>query len=208
MNELNCRLLGTGEAFVYAFADAEDAEALRALLPDCTLIAMGVADWNGQLSPWPAPAIFRGQSDFAGGGEALLYEICDRLIPEIESGRAVKRRIIAGYSMAGLFSLYAVSRRECFSCAVSASGSVWYEGFIDFLRASKHAPERAYLSVGDRERLSRNRAFRQIEENTRLVEQILRAKGSKTIFELNPGGHFERPVERLARGIRWALQQY
>ena len=208
MNELNCRLLGVGETFVYAFAGAEDAEALHALLSDCTLIAMDAADWNGQLSPWPAPAIFRGQSDFAGGGEACLSEICDRVIPEIESDCAVKRRIIAGYSMAGLFSLYAASRCECFTSAVSASGSVWYEGFIDFLRDSKHAPECAYLSVGDREKLGRNRAFRQIEENTRLAEQILRAKGAKTIFELNPGGHFERPVERLAKGIRWALQQY
>ena len=134
MNELNCRLLGAGETFVYAFAGAEDAEALRALLPDCTLIAMDAADWNRQLSPWPAPAIFRGQSDFAGGGEACLSEICDRVIPEIESDRAVKRRIIAGYSMAGLFSLYAASHCECFSGAVSASGSVWYEGFIDFMR--------------------------------------------------------------------------
>lgn len=61
MNELNCRLLGAGETFVYAFAGAEDAEALRALLPDCTLIAMDAADWNRQLSPWPAPAIFRGR---------------------------------------------------------------------------------------------------------------------------------------------------
>ena len=39
------------------------------------------------------------------------------------------------------------------------------------------------------------------------AERILREKGAETTFELNPGGHFSDPVGRLAKGIRWILQQ-
>lgn len=37
-------------------------------------LAVQVENWNRDLSPWPAPAVF-GDEDFGDGAEALLEEI-------------------------------------------------------------------------------------------------------------------------------------
>ena len=31
------------------------------------LASMDGMDWNGDLSPWPAPKVFKGEDDFSGG---------------------------------------------------------------------------------------------------------------------------------------------
>ena len=62
------------------------------------LIAFKVDDWNKDLSPWKALAVF-GNKDFGdGAGETLgrLLDICN------DTG---KTYYIGGYSLAGLFAL-------------------------------------------------------------------------------------------------------
>ena len=58
-------------------------------------LAVQVENWNRDLSPWPAPAVF-GDEDFGDGAEALLEEILP-LCAEQD-----KDYIIGGYSLAGL----------------------------------------------------------------------------------------------------------
>ena len=45
---------------------------------DFFLIAYKVEDWNRDLSPWPAPAVF-GKADFDGGAETILPEVLEDL---------------------------------------------------------------------------------------------------------------------------------
>ena len=38
------------------------------------MISVSIHDWQGELSPWPAPAIF-GKHDFAGNAAKFLAEL-------------------------------------------------------------------------------------------------------------------------------------
>jgi predicted alpha/beta superfamily hydrolase len=44
-----------------------------------------------------------------------------------------KTYIIGGYSLAGLFALWASTRTDLFFGVAAASPSVWFPGFIDYM---------------------------------------------------------------------------
>ena len=66
-------------------------------------------------------------------------------------------------------------------------------------------PDRVYLSLGDREKNTKNAVMRRVEENTAALYRRFRAQGIVCIFELNPGNHFQEVEQRLAKGIAWAV---
>ena len=104
-----------------------EAALIRSLAgEDFHLLAVRVSRWNLDLSPWPAPAVF-GNEDFGGGAENTLRDILS-LLPD-----RPKRIFIGGYSLAGLFALWAGCRTDRFSGIAAASPSVWFPGFTDFM---------------------------------------------------------------------------
>ena len=118
-----CHILRNGDApgaMLYWGVMADAAEERRALatqLPSeqpWTLAVFEAADWNRDFSPWPAPAAF-GAADFAGaGGETLdwLLRVC---VPYVEADCAGERpRFLGGYSLAGLFALWASTQTDLF----------------------------------------------------------------------------------------------
>ena len=60
---------------------------------------------------------------------------------------------------------------------------------------------RVYLSLGDREKNTRNPRMAVVEDRTRQTAELLQAKGIPVVFELNPGGHFNDAPARIAKGI-------
>lgn len=189
---------------VYLPLSAEESEAVWSALPAPrpTLIALTGVDWDGALSPWPARRAFRGGNDFAGGGAAFL----DRLIASIPAAEAAlpcrpNRRGIAGYSLAGLFALYAAASCDAFDCAASMSGSLWYDHFEDFLASHPPRLRFAYLSLGDREMRARDPRLAAVGEKTERAVALLRKQGIPVRFETNPGGHFQDVPGRIARGL-------
>lgn len=86
-----------------------------------TLVAIGGLDWNRELSPWPCDAITAASEPFAGEAAAFLHELTRKIIPSIEAPLAVPPRLraIAGYSLAGLFALWACCKTDLFSRAAS-----------------------------------------------------------------------------------------
>lgn len=173
-----------------------------------TLICIDGADWNRDLTPWPAKAAFRGQPDFAGGAKAHLKRLMDEILPAAEEGLRPPGRSIMGYSLAGMFALYAALETDAFDSVASVSGSLWYPGFAEYVEAGAAGrPEFAYFSVGDREKLGRNAAFHSIEENTLRIVGALRGRGAEAMFERNPGGHFTDPQGRMARAVKQMMQR-
>lgn len=168
-----------------------------------TVVSIEGIDWNRDLTPWPAKAVFRGQPDFGGGADAYLRRLTEEILPTVEEDVRPRARMIAGYSLAGLFAVYASLETKLFHAAASVSGSMWYPGFVQYARQRESAPMLAYFSVGDREKLGRNAAFHSIEENTRQIGDCLAARGAKTVFELNPGGHFQDAEGRMRKALRW-----
>ena len=66
-------------------------------------------------------------------------------------------------------------------------------------------PERAYFSIGDREKNSKNPRLACVETRTQAAHQLMQARGASSILELNPGGHFEHVPARMARAVEWLL---
>lgn len=168
-----------------------------------TVVSIEGIEWNRDLTPWPAKAVFRGQPDFGGGADAHLHRLTGEIMPAVEADLKPQMRIIAGYSLAGLFAVYAALETKLFCAAASVSGSMWYPDFSEYVRRKDSAPELAYFSVGDKEKLGRNAAFHSIEERTQEVMLALRGRGAETVFEKNPGGHFDNPENRMRRAADW-----
>ena len=83
---------------------------------DFLLVAFQVEDWNRDFSPWEAPAAF-GTERFAGQGRNTLRWLTEECIPYIEKTYDVKDREywLTGYSLAGLFALWAAYECDMFS---------------------------------------------------------------------------------------------
>lgn len=184
----------------------ELAAKLDTMIPEqpYTLAAFAVEDWNDGFSPWKAET--EGQI-FGGKGSETLDLLKTEVLPYLEKNIPdVSGRYIAGYSLAGLFALWSVYETELFSGGISCSGSLWFPGWTVYAQNHK-IPEksRIYLSLGGKEKNSRSPVLSKIEENTRLQLELLKGKTADVAMEMNPGGHFADPVNRLAKGIAWMI---
>lgn len=208
MDRPTCFAGRRGAPVVYLHMGADEGAALAERIGDLgwTLVAVN-CDWNRDLTPWPAKAVFRGGGDFGGGARAHLERLTESVLPQAEAGLTPAARYLAGYSLAGLFAAWAAARTDAFDGIASVSGSMWYPGFAASVEEARPRAKLAYFSVGDRESLSRNPAFHTLEEDTERVRARFAACGARTVFQRNPGGHFQDPAGRMERAIRWLHAQ-
>ena len=181
------------------------AEARKMGGGDFSLLSVGGLDWNRDMSPWECAPVMAQDEGYAGGADSYLSLLLEEILPE-----GLKRLPespswtgIAGYSLAGLFALYALYRTDTFARAASMSGSLWFPSFTDFVRSHdmKRAPEKLYLSLGDKEAKTRNPYLKTVQENTEAAVQLYRDMGLDVTWELNPGNHFRDAELRSAKGI-------
>ena len=165
----------------------------------CSVLGISGIDWNRDLSPWPAPRVFKKGEDFAGKADDTI----ETMLKEITFS-AYDQVILAGYSLAGLFALYACTKTDVFTGCVSTSGSLWYPGFTDYLGSHPLRCQKVYLSLGDREKNSRNPLMGQVQEKTEETYEIIRAY-LPCIMQMNAGGHFDDPRGRLLKGMHALL---
>ena len=177
--------------------------------PPFTLVGIGNLNWNRELSPWACDGTVRDAEPFGGQAAGFLDELLNQIIPEVESSlpQPPTWSGIAGYSLAGLFALWALWQTDTFDHAASASGSLWFPGFIDYARENTmpSTPGAVYLSLGKKETKTPNRMMRHVLDDTRAMEELLNGRNIPTTLELNPGNHFAQTDLRMARGIHWIL---
>lgn len=200
------RTPGNGIA-VYVVEEESALEVLVKAYPQCFFVSLQDIDWERDFSPWPSEKVFRSGRSFQGGADAFINILNTEIIPAAESGRETAHRLFAGYSLAGLFGLYLGTKTAQFSGIASVSGSLWYPGFIDYLRNNPMHAENIYLSLGDQEHLSHSSVLQKVYDCTKQTEEILKSK-QQTVFEVNPGGHFTDPLGREMKAIDWMLQNY
>ena len=84
---------------------------------------------------------------------------------------------------------------------------MWFPGFPEFAKTHELAarPKKQYLSLGNKESKTRNKVMEPVERNTAELHEYYRSLGIDTVFELNPGNHFQNPADRLAKGIALVL---
>lgn len=185
------------------------------------LVAYEVQDWNDGFSPWEASAAF-GSERFGGKAQETLKWLAECCMPFVEAdgseyikGAETLKRFPAGYSLAGLFSMWAYFESGLFDGAVSCSGSLWFSGWKDYAAAHIRMAESGenkpliYLSLGAREEKTRNRQMASVGDITRELHALCAQKFGKAqcVLEWNAGGHFSEPDIRVAKGISWILQQ-
>lgn len=166
-------------------------------------------DWNRDLSPWKAEKVFKSEPDFEGGADAFLERL-EKAVPEVEKELKIvdPERAIAGYSMAGLFAVYAVYRTKMFRKMASISGSLWFDSFAEYATNGLTKPfvDKAYFSLGDREADTKNVRMSTVKIMTEIIYNYFNSSVCDTVYTLNPGGHFSEISHRISDAFRWIIQ--
>ena len=179
--------------------------------PPFTLVAISDLDWNHDMVSWDSPPAFKNAEPCTGGADDYLRLLTEEIIPTAEKGIAGVPcwRGIAGYSLAGLFALYAIYQTDLFSRVGSISGSLWFPGMKEYIFSHEPTcwPGCMYFSLGDKESKTRNQVLRNVRQNTDEIHAFYRGKGIDTTFQLNPGNHYNQAVERTVDGLCWLLSR-
>ena len=171
--------------------------------------AIPVESWNDALSPWEAPAVW-GKQGFSGNATDTLRFLTEQVMPTLKQQFALPenvRIILGGYSLAGLFALWASTQTELFSGIAAASPSVWFPGWMEFEQQHPIQAQRIYLSLGDREERTRNATMAAVGDNIRALHHELAGRSKDCALEWNSGGHFKDADLRTARAFQWVMEE-
>ena len=171
--------------------------------------AIPVESWNDALSPWEAPAVW-GKESFGGNAADTLRFLTVQVIPALKQQFALPgnvRSVLGGYSLAGLFALWASTQTALFSGVAAASPSVWFPGWMEFEQQHPIQAQCIYLSLGDREERTRNAAMAAVGDNIRALHRELAGRSKDCALEWNIGGHFKDADLRTARAFRWVIEE-
>lgn len=164
------------------------------------LVAVKVNDWQTELTPWTAPPVF-GKQPFGNQAAETLRYITDELLPAMK----YKNVLLGGYSLAGLFALWACYNTDVFCGIAAASPSVWYPRWAEYAEAHNPRTNIIYLSLGDKEENTKNQVMARVGDCIRRQHELLTEQGVKTVLEWNEGNHFRDADLRMAKGFAWVL---
>lgn len=177
------------------------------------VVSVPVRSWDDALTPWPAPGVRRQGGDFGGAADLTRAELTERVVPELERamGLAPAARALCGYSLGGLFALYAFVCDARWRACGCLSGSLWYPGWVawlcDRLQGLDGTGRFAYLSLGTKERRGGAPIMHSVQDNMEECAELLRGCGCAVEVRLGPGNHMQFHTERLAAGLA-ALDAY
>ena len=210
-----------GAPIVYLLGDVADNSPVQ--VPEgVSLVNVGADLWEENFSPWCAPRVFAKGPNFGDGAQKTLDTLINQVIPwaESELTELPAYRVLVGYSLAGLFSLWAgVSQPGAphvdasvatFQRIGAVSGSFWFPGLLDYvdqqLRGGVVGLTHAYLSLGDREARTPNPQIMHVRENAELLASRLESAGITSMFELNRGNHFQNVEGRIQKALDWLVK--
>lgn len=176
------------------------------------LAAFAIEEWNDELSPWKAPAVF-GKNDFGGGAADTLDFITGTLIQAIDnayihnSDNIRTKFYLGGYSLSGLFALWAAYQTDAFCGIAAVSPSVWFPRWDAYMESHSIQTPKVYLSLGEKEEKTKNKVMSKVGVNIRKQYEFIRKESDEKscILEWNPGNHFVDSEIRMAKGFAWLL---
>ncbi|AZV57885.1 alpha/beta hydrolase-fold protein [Clostridium sp. AWRP] len=229
INEHHCSLylppdyniLDVNYPVVYINGDNNIEEMLNSIEShfdvDCSafiLISIESKNWNNDFSPWPAPALSKNREDFSGGAYEYLSNLTKLIKPFIDTHYRTKTQpentVLIGYSLGGLATLYSLYLSETFGKVGSLSGSLWYDGWIEFMSSNSpiNTAAKIYLSLGKSEERSRNQRMAKVGDCTKKTFSILSKQLVSTqniTLEWNNGGHFTEISKRFSKALLWLM---
>lgn len=170
------------------------------------MAAFTIGDWEMELTPWHDPAVSKREAVGEHAFDTLEY-ITKNLIPYLKERFGQLPVVLGGYSLGGLFSRWAASKAECFEAVAAVSPSLWIDAWCGFSDAHAVYARYVYLSLGDREEHTRNKAIAQVGDNVRWEhEHLKQVLGTdNTTLEWNTGNHFVDGARRTAKGFAWCI---
>ena len=211
-----CRIYGA-DCAEYLLLKMTDEHELQRMDNEVAAIAQGAAhpflfaaipveSWNDALSPWDAPAVW-GKQGFGGKAGETLCLLTEQIIPSLKQQFRLPediKIILGGYSLAGLFALWASTQTKLFYGVAAASPSVWFPGWMEFEQQRPIQTQHIYLSLGDKEEHTKNAVMAVVGDNIRTLHSQLIARGADCTFEWN---HFKDADLRTARAFRWVMEE-
>ena len=108
--------------------------------------------------------------------------------------------------MAGLFALWTAMQTNRFDGIAAASPSIWFPGFLEYMKRQKVQSDCIYLSLGDKEEKTRNLVMATVGDCIREAHAWLQQCGIGSTLEWNPGNHFRDPGLRTAKAFAWVMK--
>jgi predicted alpha/beta superfamily hydrolase len=160
-------------------------------------------NWEDDLTPWKAPGLKGGE--FTGKAKCFLEMLNADLFFNLEASMRLPKpdRSIVGVSLSGLFAVWASLSMPLFNAVGSVSGSLWYDGFLEWMKEhTDTVTERYYFSLGNKEKEGKNKRLASVEEATLEAVDLLKSVGKEVTFEYNEGNHFGPLIERIEKAIK------
>lgn len=211
---MRTHIFGSGSTHIYIGimsgeeSEAEEIYTLAKQLSgaDLTLIAFETENWNDELSPWYAPAVF-GDEAFGGNAPKTLEVLKNDIVPTVENetGRP-ERRFIGGYSLSGLFALWCCYECDLFDGAASCSGSLWFPMLDKYIKSRPVPSGKFYFSLGDKESKTKNKVMSAVGDMTLKIYNKFSEANTGCKYETNSGGHFKDCALRLAKGVAFLAE--
>ena len=163
-------------------------------------------NWNDDLTPWPAAGVFKKAKPFGGKAAAFLDKLTHEIIPETERDLGIEdaERTLLGVSLSGLFAVWSAFNTDVFTNIISISGSLWYDGFVEWMKEQTPSPQlkKICMLLGEKEKNAKEKRMATVEERTLDTANILRAKSQATVTcELVEGTHFSPILPRMERAM-------
>lgn len=172
------------------------------------MVGMKLHDWARDLTPWPDAKLSK-RPEVGKGAGATFDRLTQQFCPALREAFGSVPAVLGGYSLGGLFSLWAARQTDFFEGIAGMSPSLWIQGWDEW--SSEHAPKVrvVYLSLGDREEFGRNKYMGQVgdrvrREHSRLTEWL---GSDRTTLVWNRGNHFQEIPARTAAGYVWCAQR-
>lgn len=211
---MRTHIFGSGSTHIYIGimsgeeSKAEEVYTLAKQLSgaDLTLIAFETENWNDELSPWYAPAVF-GDEAFVGNAPKTLEVLKNDIVPTVENETgSPERRFIGGYSLSGLFALWCCYECDLFDGAASCSGSLWFPKLDKYIESRPVPSGKFYFSLGDKEPKTKNKVMSTVGDMTLKIYNKFSESNIGCKYESNSGGHFKDCALRLAKGVAFLAE--
>lgn len=169
-----------------------------------TVVVVSGMDWNKDMSPWKADGVMKREKEFEGGAQMYLKELVSDYVPYIEQmyRLSVAKRYLIGVSLSGLFTMWTLGKTNVFSGLGSISGSLWFDGFTDWLAKVPAFPEvKVYISLGVKEKNTADRRMATVEDRTRETVALLESRNVDVTFEMVSGTHFSPILPKFDKAV-------
>ena len=171
-----------------------------------SIVVIEDVNWNDDLTPWPAEGVFKKAKPFGGKAATFLDKLTHEIIPNTEKDLGIEdaERTLLGVSLSGLFAVWSVFDTDAFTNIISISGSLWYDGLVEWMQEQTPSPqlERVCLLLGEKEKNAKEKRMATVEVRTLVAANILKEKTNAFVtFELVEGTHFSPIMPRLERAF-------